>query len=186
MLYILIFLWWQFCSGDTDGRVPVTSTQNSINTMKLPIKTPWHAWYHGGEVNFTFIFFFLSLKFCAPHPIIHFGFGWIKLGFLGLVQLNAFKLTVLNSNKARADLYLSSTLFESNPAYEWFICNDFWYSFNIVWQVGGYTQVYKGDLTFATVRGAGHQVPSYQPKRALSLVSHFLNGSALPNTSRYT
>ncbi|KAJ0039298.1 hypothetical protein Pint_23884 [Pistacia integerrima] len=91
---------WIF-SGDTDGRVPVTSTQMSINTMNLPIKTPWHAWFHGGEV-------------------------------------------------------------------------------------GGYTQVYKGDLTFATVRGAGHQVPSYQPKRALSLVSHFLNGSPLPNTSRYT
>ncbi|KAH9774352.1 serine carboxypeptidase-like 40 [Citrus sinensis] len=91
---------WIF-SGDTDGRIPVTSTKNSINTMKLPIKTPWHAWYLYGEV-------------------------------------------------------------------------------------GGYTQVYKGDITFATVRGAGHQVPSYQPKRALSLVKHFLDGSPLPNTSRYT
>ncbi|KAL9424360.1 hypothetical protein AB3S75_036278 [Citrus x aurantiifolia] len=90
---------WIF-SGDTDGRIPVTSTKNSINTMKLPIKTPWHAWYLYGEV-------------------------------------------------------------------------------------GGYTQVYKGDITFATVRGAGHQVPSYQPKRALSLVKHFLDGSPLPNTSRY-
>lgn len=40
------------CSGDTDGRIPVTSTKNSINTMKLPIKTPWHAWYLYGEVNF--------------------------------------------------------------------------------------------------------------------------------------
>ncbi|XP_030518776.1 serine carboxypeptidase-like 40 [Rhodamnia argentea] len=47
-------------------------------------------------------------------------------------------------------------------------------------EVGGYVQMYKGDLTFATVRGAGHQVPSYQPKRALSLISHFLAGSLLP------
>lgn len=53
-----------------------------------------------------------------------------------------------------------------------------------VTQVGGYTQVYKGNLTFATVREAGHQVPSFQPARALSLVSHFLNGTPLPNTSR--
>ncbi|KAJ4711530.1 Carboxypeptidase [Melia azedarach] len=90
---------WVF-SGDTDGRVPVTSTKNSINAMKLPVKTPWHAWYLNGEV-------------------------------------------------------------------------------------GGYTQVYKGDLTLATIRGAGHQVPSYQPKRALSLVKHFVDGSPLPNTSRY-
>ncbi|XP_010067795.2 serine carboxypeptidase-like 40 [Eucalyptus grandis] len=47
-------------------------------------------------------------------------------------------------------------------------------------EVGGYVQVYKGDLTFATVRGAGHMVPSYQPKRALSLISRFLAGSLLP------
>lgn len=51
-------------------------------------------------------------------------------------------------------------------------------------QVGGYTQVYKGDLTFATVRGAGHQVPSYQPARALSLVKHFLSGKQLPTSSK--
>ncbi|KAL5706189.1 hypothetical protein ACHQM5_024390 [Ranunculus cassubicifolius] len=47
-------------------------------------------------------------------------------------------------------------------------------------EVGGYTMVYKGDLTFATVRGAGHQVPSYQPIRALALIRHFLQGKPLP------
>ncbi|KAM7509038.1 hypothetical protein LguiA_019491 [Lonicera macranthoides] len=89
---------WIF-SGDTDARVPVTSTKYSIITMKLPIKTPWHPWYLDAEA-------------------------------------------------------------------------------------GGYTQVYEGELTFSTVRGAGHQVPSYQPKRALSVIMHFLNGTPLPNTSR--
>ncbi|KAB5540995.1 hypothetical protein DKX38_013969 [Salix brachista] len=90
---------WLF-SGDTDGRVPFTSTQYSINKMKLQVKTKWHPWFVRGEV-------------------------------------------------------------------------------------GGYTQVYKGDLTFATVRGAGHQVPSFQPLRALSLVKHFLHGTPLPDTTRY-
>ena len=52
-------------------------------------------------------------------------------------------------------------------------------------QVGGYTQVYKGGLTFATVREAGHQVPSYQPARAFSLIKHFLDGTPLPDTKRY-
>ncbi|XP_065628121.1 serine carboxypeptidase-like 40 [Quercus suber] len=55
-----------------------------------------------------------------------------------------------------------------------------WYPWFIDREVGGYTQKYKGDLTFATVRGAGHQVPSYQPLRALSLISHFLSGKPLP------
>ncbi|KAI6675925.1 hypothetical protein NL676_036721 [Syzygium grande] len=86
---------WVF-SGDTDGRVPVTSTQRSLSKMSLPTKSPWRPWYLGGEV-------------------------------------------------------------------------------------GGYVQVYKGDLTFVTVRGAGHMVPSYQPKRGLSLISHFLAGSLLPS-----
>lgn len=89
---------WIF-SGDTDGRVPVTSTKKSIKKLKLPIKTQWHPWFLGGEV-------------------------------------------------------------------------------------GGYTQVYGGNLTFATVRGAGHQVPSFQPARALSLIMHFIAGTELPNSSR--
>ncbi|KAM7472547.1 hypothetical protein LguiA_010730 [Lonicera macranthoides] len=91
---------WQPCSGDLDGRIPVTSTQESIKKMELPIKTSWHPWFVNGEV-------------------------------------------------------------------------------------GGYTQVYSGDLTFATVRGAGHQVPSYQPSRALSLIAHFLNAKPLPTLSQH-
>jgi hypothetical protein len=60
------------------------------------------------------------------------------------------------------------------------------YFFNIalVLQVGGYTELYEGGLTLATVRDAGHQVPSYQPTRALSLIKHFLDGTPLPGTKR--
>ncbi|KAF3511364.1 hypothetical protein F2Q69_00000931 [Brassica cretica] len=47
-----------------------------------------------------------------------------------------------------------------------------WYSGN---QVGGWTEVYEG-LTFATVRGAGHEVPVLQPERALILLRSFLAG----------
>ncbi|GFP82754.1 serine carboxypeptidase-like 40 [Phtheirospermum japonicum] len=84
-------------SGDVDGNVPVTSTQQTIKQMKLPTEISWHPWYHSKEV-------------------------------------------------------------------------------------GGYTLVYEGSLTFATVRGAGHDVPSYQPARALSLIRHFLAGEELPSS----
>ncbi|XP_015881553.2 serine carboxypeptidase-like 40 isoform X1 [Ziziphus jujuba] len=60
-----------------------------------------------------------------------------------------------------------------------------WHPWLLNGEVGGYTEVYQGDLTFATVREAGHQVPSYQPPRALSLIKHFLDGTPLPDTSRY-
>ncbi|XP_010938742.1 serine carboxypeptidase II-3-like [Elaeis guineensis] len=53
----------------------------------------------------------------------------------------------------------------------WFINNE----------VGGYSIIYDGNLTFATVRGAGHEIPSYQALRALILVKFFLNGKPLPS-----
>uniref|UniRef100_A0A7N0VKN4 Carboxypeptidase n=1 Tax=Kalanchoe fedtschenkoi TaxID=63787 RepID=A0A7N0VKN4_KALFE len=51
-----------------------------------------------------------------------------------------------------------------------------WYSDK---QVGGWTIEYNG-LMFVTVRGAGHQVPTFAPKRALQLVNHFLADKKLP------
>ncbi|XP_077212800.1 serine carboxypeptidase 1-like [Tasmannia lanceolata] len=82
-------------SGDTDGRVPVTSSRLSINTFDTSVKTAWYPWYTQGEV-------------------------------------------------------------------------------------GGYAVGYK-DLSFVTVRGAGHFVPSYQPARALTLFSSFLKGMLPPS-----
>ncbi|CAL0331021.1 unnamed protein product [Lupinus luteus] len=48
----------------------------------------------------------------------------------------------------------------------------------VVWYAG----VYSGGQTFATVREAGHEVPSYQPGRALPLIMHFLKDTQLPTT----
>lgn len=53
-----------------------------------------------------------------------------------------------------------------------------WYSSN---EVGGYVVGYKG-LVLTTVRGAGHEVPSYQPERALTMISSFLNGTLPPSS----
>ncbi|XP_003576614.1 serine carboxypeptidase II-3 [Brachypodium distachyon] len=47
-------------------------------------------------------------------------------------------------------------------------------------EVGGYIQLYTGGLVFASVRGAGHQVPYFEPERALILVSSFLKGMLPP------
>ncbi|XP_057426724.1 serine carboxypeptidase 1-like [Lotus japonicus] len=46
-------------------------------------------------------------------------------------------------------------------------------------EVGGYVVGYKG-LTLITVRGAGHMVPSSQPKRALTMITSFLRGELPP------
>lgn len=57
-----------------------------------------------------------------------------------------------------------------------------WYPWYHNEQVGGWTEIYEG-LTFATVRGAGHEVPLFQPERALTLISAFLAGQPLPTRS---
>lgn len=85
---------WVF-SGDTDGRIPVTSTRYTLKKLGLEITRDWSPWYTDNH------------------------------------------------------------------------------------QVGGWTVEYKG-LVFVTVRGAGHQVPSFKPKQSLQLLKHFLAGKALP------
>ncbi|ONK78253.1 uncharacterized protein A4U43_C02F16250 [Asparagus officinalis] len=47
-------------------------------------------------------------------------------------------------------------------------------------QVGGWTQVYGGMLSFATIRGASHEAPFSQPARSLGLFRAFLTGKPLP------
>ncbi|KAJ1422103.1 Serine carboxypeptidase, serine active site [Sesbania bispinosa] len=47
-------------------------------------------------------------------------------------------------------------------------------------QVGGWSIVFDG-LTFVTIRGAGHQVPTFAPKQALQLLRHFLVNKKLPH-----
>ncbi|KAK7341307.1 hypothetical protein VNO80_24233 [Phaseolus coccineus] len=49
-------------------------------------------------------------------------------------------------------------------------------------EVAGWVEEYEGGLTFASVRGAGHQVPVSAPQQALSLFSHFLSSQPLPSS----
>ncbi|KAL1563524.1 Serine carboxypeptidase 24 [Salvia divinorum] len=56
-----------------------------------------------------------------------------------------------------------------------------WYPWYAGGKVGGWTEVYDG-LTFATVRGAGHEVPLFQPSRAFKVIESFLCGKDLPKS----
>lgn len=55
------------------------------------------------------------------------------------------------------------------------------------WLVGGQTAGFltrcNNSLTFATVHGAGHEVPAYQPQRALELLRGFLSGQLFIDSS---
>ncbi|KAH1141266.1 hypothetical protein GYH30_032497 [Glycine max] len=57
-----------------------------------------------------------------------------------------------------------------------------WRAWFVKSQVAGWTEEYEGGLTFATIRGAGHQVPVFAPEQALSLFTHFLSSQTLPSS----
>ncbi|KAL1557966.1 serine carboxypeptidase 1-like [Salvia divinorum] len=57
-----------------------------------------------------------------------------------------------------------------------------WYPWYVQEEVGGYVVEYE-NVTFVTVRGAGHMVPSYQPERALVVFTSFLEGKLPPTLS---
>ena len=55
---------------------------------------------------------------------------------------------------------------------------DHWYPWMVDGQVGGYATTYDTphNFTWATVRGAGHMAPLYQPLRVFNLFNKFLHG----------
>ncbi|KAM0935779.1 putative carboxypeptidase C [Dioscorea sansibarensis] len=56
---------------------------------------------------------------------------------------------------------------------------DEWRPWYLVDQVAGYTQGYEHNLTFLTIKGAGHTVPEYKPAEALAFYSRFLAGGSI-------
>ncbi|XVE62166.1 hypothetical protein DITRI_Ditri06bG0096700 [Diplodiscus trichospermus] len=54
-----------------------------------------------------------------------------------------------------------------------------WRSWMSNGQVAGYLQGYEHDITFLTIKGAGHTVPEYKPKEALDFYSGWLDGKPI-------
>ncbi|KAG9450977.1 hypothetical protein H6P81_010942 [Aristolochia fimbriata] len=57
-----------------------------------------------------------------------------------------------------------------------------WYPWYVDGEVGGFAVGYK-NLTFVTIRESGHFVPSYQPARALTFFTSFIEGHLPPKSS---
>lgn len=56
---------------------------------------------------------------------------------------------------------------------------DPWRPWMVDKQVGGYVIAYENNFTFATVKGAGHLCPRYQPERSFAMLTRFLANDPL-------
>ncbi|PIA63204.1 hypothetical protein AQUCO_00200904v1 [Aquilegia coerulea] len=56
---------------------------------------------------------------------------------------------------------------------------DDWRPWYVNGQVAGYTRTYSDNLTYATVKGGGHEVPMYKPKECLALLERWISHSPL-------
>lgn len=61
---------------------------------------------------------------------------------------------------------------------EWDVTEE-WRSYTVNGQVGGYLETYVGNLTFATVHGAGHMAPQFKRPETKHLVFNWINGEEI-------
>ncbi|KAF5197052.1 Serine carboxypeptidase-like, partial [Thalictrum thalictroides] len=60
-----------------------------------------------------------------------------------------------------------------------FSIEDEWRPWYVNGQVAGYTRMYSNNLTFATVKGGGHEVPMYKPKECLAMLERWISHNPL-------
>ncbi|KAG6490038.1 hypothetical protein ZIOFF_051320 [Zingiber officinale] len=98
---------------------------------------------------------------------IKYHFSLLQRGYRALVYSGDHDLVVPFSGTKQWIKSLNSSIMEG------------WRSWHVGGQVAGYTMTYSNNLTFATVKGAGHTAPEYQPQECLAMIMRWISGELL-------
>ncbi|OIW01324.1 hypothetical protein TanjilG_10485 [Lupinus angustifolius] len=86
---------------------------------------------------------------------------------------NGYRALIYSGDHDLCVPYTGSEAWTSSLGYK---IIDEWRAWLVDGQVAGFTQGYEKNLTFLTIKGAGHTVPEYKPKESLYFYKRFLDG----------
>ncbi|XP_064477212.1 lysosomal protective protein-like [Ornithodoros turicata] len=104
------------------------------------------------------------LRYAAQYSTMR---GWVKK----LVDAGRLRALIYNGDFDSVCDYLGDEWFVDSLGYEATSGYNPWF---VDGQVAGYYRTHKGNLTFLTVKGAGHMVPEDKPQEALQMITRFL------------
>ncbi|KAM7266036.1 hypothetical protein ACFE04_003719 [Oxalis oulophora] len=92
------------------------------------------------------------------------------------LTLRGFRALIYSGDHDMSVPYTGSEAWTRSVGYK---IADEWRPWTSNGQVAGFTQGYVNNLTFLTIKGAGHTVPEYKPREALDFYSRFLEGKPM-------
>lgn len=173
-------------SGDQDSVIPLTGSRTLVqglaNQLGLNSTVPYRVWF-GGQQVIPRINFPISISHQRPTHL-HKNFIWIT-ETRNKFSTHQTKDETNSLRKRRACVFQprhepQALQQRSRPKTTALVRGHFFHFHFVLYQVGGWTQVYGNILSFATIRGASHEAPFSQPERSLVLFKSFLQGMPLP------
>ncbi|CAA7023710.1 unnamed protein product [Microthlaspi erraticum] len=92
------------------------------------------------------------------------------------LTLNGYRALIFSGDHDMCVPFTGSEAWTKSMGYK---VVDEWRPWMSYGQVAGFTQGYANNLTFLTIKGAGHTVPEYKPREALDFYSRFLAGEKM-------
>ncbi|XP_021734365.1 serine carboxypeptidase-like 20 [Chenopodium quinoa] len=164
----LVPSWPELNSLQTDRRVSVPCTSDEVAAAWLNNESVRKA-IHAKSVNEIG-----SWSLCMSLVFNHDAGSMIK--YHRNLTTQGYRALIYSGDHDLCVPYTGTQAWTSSLGYQ---ILDEWRPWTSNNQVAGYVQAYEHNLTFITIKGAGHTVPEYKPREALDFFSRWLEGKSI-------